>query len=224
MSHPDELEGHPEVVRALFVSSSRGDLVDAVAMVKLIREHRSRDWPVVKRSEIEGWLKVAQKWVEAPEPPTGWPLNWRWAMGRVQGTLHQALRARRTLGILCITGCIRASLDGHEHHLAALGYDPYEDERVGMLYLLARLTAETKPQPWERRILNHRHSTVRQVARYTRIRHQRQARRLSQGQLAEAVGVSRSTVMRWEAGESRPQPAYREALARVLGGRPEDYE
>ncbi|MGH3842097.1 MAG: helix-turn-helix domain-containing protein [Pseudonocardiaceae bacterium] len=39
----------------------------------------------------------------------------------------------------------------------------------------------------------------------------------SQERLAEMVGVERSTVMRWERGETRPQPWARPKLARALG-------
>jgi transcriptional regulator with XRE-family HTH domain len=45
----------------------------------------------------------------------------------------------------------------------------------------------------------------------------RKAAGFSQEQLAEAVGVERSTVMRWERGETRPQPWARPKLARALG-------
>jgi transcriptional regulator with XRE-family HTH domain len=40
---------------------------------------------------------------------------------------------------------------------------------------------------------------------------------LSQEGLAEALSVDRSTVVRWESGESEPQPSIRRRLARVLG-------
>jgi len=45
----------------------------------------------------------------------------------------------------------------------------------------------------------------------------RKAVGFSQERLAEAVGVERSTVMRWELGETRPQPWARPKLARALG-------
>ncbi len=45
----------------------------------------------------------------------------------------------------------------------------------------------------------------------------RKAAGLSQERLAEVVGVERSTIMRWERGETRPQPWARPKLARVLG-------
>lgn len=45
----------------------------------------------------------------------------------------------------------------------------------------------------------------------------RKAAGFSQERLAEAVGVERSTVMRWERGETRPQPWARPKLARALG-------
>ncbi len=45
----------------------------------------------------------------------------------------------------------------------------------------------------------------------------RKAAGFSQERLAEVVGVDRSTVMRWERGETRPQPWARPKLARALG-------
>jgi transcriptional regulator with XRE-family HTH domain len=45
----------------------------------------------------------------------------------------------------------------------------------------------------------------------------RKAAGFSQERLAETVGVERSTVMRWERGETRPQPWARPKLARALG-------
>jgi transcriptional regulator with XRE-family HTH domain len=45
----------------------------------------------------------------------------------------------------------------------------------------------------------------------------RKAAGLSQERLAERMGVDRSTVQRWEAGQSTPQPSLRPKLARVLG-------
>ena len=39
----------------------------------------------------------------------------------------------------------------------------------------------------------------------------------SQERLAEVLGVERSTVMRWECGETSPQPWARPKLARALG-------
>jgi transcriptional regulator with XRE-family HTH domain len=45
----------------------------------------------------------------------------------------------------------------------------------------------------------------------------RKAAGFSQERLAETVGVERTTVMRWERGETRPQPWARPKLARALG-------
>jgi DNA-binding XRE family transcriptional regulator/tetratricopeptide (TPR) repeat protein len=45
----------------------------------------------------------------------------------------------------------------------------------------------------------------------------RKAAGLSQEHLAEQLGVERSTVQRWEAGQSTPQPWHRPRLATVLG-------
>lgn len=45
----------------------------------------------------------------------------------------------------------------------------------------------------------------------------RKAAGFSQERLAEVVGVERTTVMRWERGQTRPQPCARPKLARALG-------
>lgn len=55
------------------------------------------------------------------------------------------------------------------------------------------------------------------VGRRHRLVSTRKAAGFSQERLAEAVGVERSTVMRWECGETRPQPWARPRLARALG-------
>src|SRR5260370_33588867 len=52
--------------------------------------------------------------------------------------------------------------------------------------------------------------------RRTRFAARRKSVGLSQEGLAETVGVDRSTVVRWEAGETEPQPWVRPRLARVL--------
>ncbi|MGH3897214.1 MAG: helix-turn-helix domain-containing protein [Pseudonocardiaceae bacterium] len=55
------------------------------------------------------------------------------------------------------------------------------------------------------------------VGRRHRLVSTRKAAGFSQERLAETVGVERSTVMRWERGETRPQPWARPKLARALG-------
>jgi transcriptional regulator with XRE-family HTH domain len=55
------------------------------------------------------------------------------------------------------------------------------------------------------------------VDRRYRLASARKAAGFSQEGLAESVGVERSTVMRWERGETTPQPWARPKLARALG-------
>jgi len=54
------------------------------------------------------------------------------------------------------------------------------------------------------------------VARRQRLVQRRKALGLTQEELAELVAVGRSTVMRWERGESEPMPSIRPRLARAL--------
>ncbi len=53
--------------------------------------------------------------------------------------------------------------------------------------------------------------------RWHRLASARKAAGFSQERLAEAIGVERSTIMRWERGETCPQPWARPKLARALG-------
>lgn len=50
----------------------------------------------------------------------------------------------------------------------------------------------------------------------------RKARGYTQEDLAQALGIARSTVVRWETGAAAPQPWTRSALAKTLGLQPED--
>ena len=54
------------------------------------------------------------------------------------------------------------------------------------------------------------------------IRRQREERHLSQEELAEAVGVSRQAVSKWESGAAQPTGANRRALLRALDLRDEE--
>jgi transcriptional regulator with XRE-family HTH domain/tetratricopeptide (TPR) repeat protein len=55
------------------------------------------------------------------------------------------------------------------------------------------------------------------AARRLRLAQRRKAVGLTQEQLAERLGVERTTVTRWERGENRPAPGLRPKLARALG-------
>src|SRR5512135_2811238 len=59
-------------------------------------------------------------------------------------------------------------------------------------------------------------ATSSTVARRQRLIQRRKALGLTQEALAELVAVGRSTVVRWERGESEPLPSIRPRLARAL--------
>ncbi|OLT10929.1 hypothetical protein BJF78_28325 [Pseudonocardia sp. CNS-139] len=62
------------------------------------------------------------------------------------------------------------------------------------------------------------------AGRRARLAQARKAAGLTQEELAHRVGVERSTVGRWEAGESEPQPWHRRKLAQHLGVTPNDLD
>jgi DNA-binding XRE family transcriptional regulator len=110
-------------------------------------------------------------------------------------------------------------------HMSAAGRDVYEEDRVVVVDVLGRLLATTCPEPWEVSLLGlgNGHGT-RRLGVGERIRARRQGLNLTQAQLAAAVGVDRSTVVHWEKGDRQVSLVHRIALARVLGGRPTEYE
>jgi len=54
------------------------------------------------------------------------------------------------------------------------------------------------------------------ASRRYRLAQRRRALGLSQEQFAERLGIERSTVVRWEAGQTEPQPWLRPKIALVL--------
>lgn len=78
--------------------------------------------------------------------------------------------------------------------------------------------ADLHGQPHAKRVAS---DTSLEGAKMTHKRHRlvsiRKAAGFSQERLAEALGVERSTVVRWERGETCPQPWARPKLARALG-------
>src|SRR5512142_3281928 len=49
------------------------------------------------------------------------------------------------------------------------------------------------------------------------LRHEREKRGWSQARLAEVLGADTSMISRWECGERKPEPTYREKLCHLFG-------
>lgn len=47
---------------------------------------------------------------------------------------------------------------------------------------------------------------------------------MTQGQLASQLNVEQAAISNWESGRYSPQRKYREALAKILGGKADDYK
>lgn len=56
------------------------------------------------------------------------------------------------------------------------------------------------------------------------IKDARLAKNWTQHKLALALQVQTTVISRWESGRCEPSPVYRRELARVLGGKPDDYK
>ncbi len=63
-----------------------------------------------------------------------------------------------------------------------------------------------------------------EIAIHTSIRLRRKQRGLRQRELADKLGRHVRQIIRWENGDAEPDEASRTALARVLGGKPDDYK
>jgi DNA-binding transcriptional regulator YiaG len=220
MRHVPEVR-HTPVVAALIEASSR--LEDAGAIRKLVNSALTATWTRVSPAELAALLTTAQGWVQQ-EAPAALAPGWQWNWAELQAVLARAAKAPQLLSVVSVAGAIRRSLDEREYHVATSGADPWDDDRGVTLDVLARLLEATAPQPWELPLLNRAANHAIVLPAGVRIRHLREALGLSQAVLALKVGVHRSTVIRWETGTRHPPARHREALARVLGGHPADYD
>jgi DNA-binding XRE family transcriptional regulator len=93
-----------------------------------------------------------------------------------------------------------------EFHVQEEGFDPVKGERVLGIDLLNRMIAMAAP----RRAL-----TLREL---------RKARKLSQDAVAAAVGVTKTTVWRWEHFKETPSPKHMDQLTELFGVEPGGYE
>jgi DNA-binding transcriptional regulator YiaG len=209
------------VAQALLDASPH--LQDAGAIRMMVNAALTDRWTRVSPAELAGLLALTQGWVEheagAPLAP-GW--QWNWA--ELQAVLVRAAKAPQLLSVVSIAGAIRRSLDERDFHIGTSGEDPWDADRSMLLDALARLLEATAPQPWEQPLLARTSSHEPVPPGGVRIRHRREALGWSQERLAEALGVSRSTVIRWEGGGRHPPPRRRSALAHVLGGKAGDYD
>lgn len=93
-----------------------------------------------------------------------------------------------------------------DYRVRVVGSDSLADERSVAIDLVGRMIALAAP------------------GRALTIRELRKARKLSQGAVAAAVGVTKTTVWRWEHFKETPSPKHMDQLTELFGVEPGGYE
>lgn len=204
-AHSAELDD--PLLMALAVRNFCGGMCDRATRVEVVEEQISNfAWLRNRDSEV----------VHSP--------RWKW-LYYVDSTVQRFfLSGGSQLNALNLTLALRLNIDAHLWHLEhGLGTDPWAERRALWIELLGRMLMGVPIPPATREVMEAPRAVSVPEALGQLIRLRRAKARLSQAELGRRVGASRSSVARWESGQSRPRPEHRLALVRVLQGKESDY-
>jgi DNA-binding XRE family transcriptional regulator len=207
------------LIRALL--AERPELDPPAAIWQLVQRVLASGWEPLDRAEAAQLLVEAERLI-GDSLTDGQPPDWQWNLGADLGMLHRIANGE-TISLLEILSTIRLNVVAHRWHIDYCGSDRLADIRWRFVGCLGRLAMDTEPRDWERQLIGRPLGEPLYARPAERTRRRREAAGLTQGELAARVGVSRSTVVRWEAGTRRPTSSNAEALVGALGGQQADY-
>jgi DNA-binding XRE family transcriptional regulator len=211
------------LAEALYAQSA--ELEDPLLMYLAVRKFYGDRCGPATRAEVAEENASNYAWLRRNrDPSVVHSPRWKW-LYYVDSTVQRFfLAGGGQLNVLNLTMALRLNVDAHLWHLEhGLGTDPWDDRRAGWIDVLGRMLLGLGVPPPVREVLEASMAVSVPVALGQLIRRRRVKEGLSQAELGRRVGASRSTVARWESGQSRPLPAHRKALVRVLGGMASDY-
>lgn len=173
------------------------------------------------RAEARALLDEARSLIADPLTE-GQPPDWQWNL-RTSLDLLRRLAGGEEVTLTDALSAIRVNVIAHRWHIDHLGTDRLGEIRWRFVALAGRFALGVAPEAWELELLGRPPGAAFIATPAERMRRRREALGLSQSALARKLGVGRSTVVRWEAGERRPTPTNAALLAVVLGGVVADY-
>lgn len=204
----------------LHASSS---LDEPVAIWEKVQSRLAEGWQPVSDAELRALYRDVCIVGRSDLGAAGQPRQYRWSLGLSLATFDRALSNRRHLHLVELTDSVGHLLTTYRWNMGTLGHDPYRNVRARMLDVMSRLMMEVAEHDSLAWVLDGPAPNTPQSSPAVLVRNLRHLKGLSQADLAQQIGVSRSTVERWETGQTRPQPSQRERLADILGGVPGDY-
>jgi DNA-binding XRE family transcriptional regulator len=204
-------------------------LDDPGALLAAVRDLYPSGHQPVSADEIDRLLDAMMPAAREPGVRGARLNDWKWNLGLTISALHR-LREVGSGGLSTIRklSLIRMHLLAHDWHVDILGRDRFEVGRWQVVDVFARAMLDVEPEQWEVELFAAASpagaviDASRRLA--DRIRRRRLRAGLRQEQLAAALGVSNTTVSRWETRSLAPELRHRKRLAELLGGTPHDYE
>jgi DNA-binding transcriptional regulator YiaG len=198
--------------------------MEPLRMWEVVQEQLGAGYRPVTKAELERSLaEMSRQADDVADLARGRQRQWKWILGSVLITLRRALDDQ-SLTVIELTDSTRGALMARSWRMDTFFYDRFAANRGRMVDLFARLMMQVADDDWLKHLLDQSNGhtpTPPTVAE--RIKRRRNAKSLSVTALAHELGVSRTTVGRWEKGTAVPHPEHRKALAALLDGDPSDF-